>query len=235
MTAEALAFAVVPALFTGCGALIGQAFPHGVRGPPDDDVPLREAGPSEIDFQVEFDRHHSAVLRSTVCAEPAPLHAVLSETSPRGYAYLGFCDGSSVSRNPSGRVSYNLTFLRVERSMRVRRFDLDGSSMRTYVPADAEVEVRAEGEGVRLVGKGFDLHVRPSPILTGLDVDEGCGELERGPEYVICRRGGSHRVRARVQVDGRWFLAESDPRMRATLRQAQQMLRAVQLMYRSGR
>lgn len=212
------------------GVLAGCAAQGSVgRAAAEPEVAFHER-PSQIEFEMEFDRRHFAVQRSAVCAEPAPLHAVLIDVSPLRNEFLGFCDGSMVSRLRDGGLMSNLLSLRAERTMQSRGFHVGGAWIRTHVPIAAEVEIRAEGEGARLIGKGFDVLVRPS---TGaeLPVDPGCNELERGPGYVICRHGRSHRMRARVEVAGRWFSAESEPRMRATLRQSQQMLRSVQLMH----
>ena len=189
---------------------------------------------SQIDFERDFDRRHFAVQRSSVCAEPAPLHAVLVDTSPLGNVFLGFCDGTIVLRDRRGGLSGNLQFLRLAQATDTRAFGLDGQWVRTQVPAHAELEIRpgSAGEGVRLVGKGVDLYIRRAPPGVGGELSaEGCSEIERGPGYVICRRAGGYRVRVCVEVAGRRLLVESEPRMRATLRQAQEMIRAAQLMH----
>ncbi|RZO59788.1 MAG: hypothetical protein EVA89_14650 [Sandaracinaceae bacterium] len=216
------------ALLTAC------ATTNAAGGETAEAVSFARERPSQIDFELDFDRRHFAVQRSSVCAEPAPLHAVLVDTSPLGNVFLGFCDGAMVSRDRRGGLSGNLQFLRLAQTTDTRGFGLDGQWVRTQIPAHAELEIRPEpgGESVRLVGKGVDLCIRRAPPSDGGELSaEGCPEIERGPGYVICRQAGGYRVRAHVEVAGRRLLVESEPRMRATLRQAQEMIRAAQLMH----
>ncbi|MBZ0118540.1 MAG: hypothetical protein K8H88_16170 [Sandaracinaceae bacterium] len=97
------------------------------------------------------------------------------------------------------------------------------------------VEVRGEGvDRARLIGKDFDLHLRVEPRRERAQPLACAAPLElvdAGVDYVICRRGNAHRLLARTSLARVHYLAESEPRMRASRRQAEAMLRSVQLLH----
>jgi hypothetical protein len=163
-----------------------------------------------------------------------PSYAVLEEEAPRGGTFLGFCDGLMVTRPERGGLIEEGEFRGAPEGWEPGSFALMGVWVRTELPS--RVRVRSEGDGVRLVGKDVDLHVRAvSGSEDTLVAPEGCALVASGPRFVICRRGGAHHVIARTTLGAQRVLARSDPRMRATRRQAEDMVRAVQLMHRSGR
>ncbi|MEQ8894569.1 MAG: hypothetical protein RID93_43355, partial [Sandaracinaceae bacterium] len=197
--------AAPPLVIASLALLTACATTNAAGGETAEAVSFARERPSQIDFELDFDRRHFAVQRSSVCAEPAPLHAVLVDTSPLGNVFLGFCDGAMVSRDRRGGLSGNLQFLRLAQTTDTRGFGLDGQWVRTQIPAHAELEIRPEpgGEGVRLIGKGVDLCIRRAPPSDGGELSaEGCPEIERGPGYVICRQAGGYRVRVHVEVAG---------------------------------
>lgn len=199
-------------------------------------VELRDLAPSELYFERDFVDTLETVISSSTCAQSPP-HAVLEAATPHA-RYLGFCDGRVVQHLASGGLA--LSSLREDlpsprlRGWEPRLFSVAGVAMRTDVPSHAAVSVRsASGDSVRLVGKFFDLRIHFVDGSDALTPPTGCDIAESGPSYIICRRGDGYRLVTRRRFGSRVVHVASDPRLRATLRQAQEMLLSVQMMRRA--
>lgn len=193
---------------------------------------LLPLGPSTLEAEMGFERRLLALRATPACAS-SPSYAVLEEEAPRGGTFLGFCDGLMVTRPESGGLIGSGEFRGAPEGWQPGSFALGGMWVRTELPS--RVRVRSEGDGVRLVGKDVDLHVQAVSESEGaIAAPEGCALVASGSQFVICRRGGAHHVVARTTLGAQRVLVRSDPRMRATRRQADDMVRAVQLMHRSS-
>ena len=223
------------ALFSGCGALVGHVFPGGLNGPPTDGESFAESTPTDLDFQMAFERRLQELLPSAACADQ-PSHAILTSRSARGTVFLGFCDGGVTIRLRSGGLVHEgLVALSESESRESRGFEVGGMWFRTEVPRAAEVRGHQQDGGVtRLFGKRFDLHVQLSSEPPEL-AREGCEEVERSGEHLICRRRAGHEMIASVAVGERWLVFRSESRLRATLIEIREMVRAAQLAHRSRR
>lgn len=245
MTAEStLALLFVATVAVGAPGCVGpreatrQLRASGTSGV---DVELRSLGPSELDFERDFADRLIAVASSPACHE-APPHAVVEAASSRA-RYLGFCDGRVIQHPASGGLIISSTREELPAARLAgwesRHFSVAGVAVVTDVPTRAEVRIRASrGDGVRLVGKQFDLHLHAIDAegdASALASPPGCSVVESGPRHLICRRAGGHRLVATARVGSGFVRIESDPRLRATRRQAQEMLVAVQMMHRVGR
>jgi hypothetical protein len=238
---EPILDATSPAGWRYRGYCDGRVVQRRPRAPEPGEVELIDTSPSELEFEGEFANRLVAVSSSPACAQ-APPHAVL-EAATRRARFLGFCDGRIVQQLASGGLVISSTGVELPAEFipgwETRLFSVGGLAVMIEVPTDARVRVRsARGDAVRLAGKHFDLRIEP---LDGREAvgppapPSRCTVVESGPRHVICRQGPGHRVVARAQIGSRVFQIESDPRLRASLRQAQEMLLAVQLMHRVGR
>lgn len=188
----------------------------------------------DLAFEQAFSRRLAELRDGPRCAGGPP-HAVLHEQAPSGSRMLGFCDGRIAVLAERG-IEWSEAPERSPGRWRSLAFQLGEGWVRTQVPADSEVRVRTHGDGVRLVGKRFDLWLRPagqSPLPTP---PEHCDIVDQGPDFTICRRGRVHRLFGRIEVAGTTFGFESEPRMRlASQHDAEHMLRALQLIHPAGR
>ena len=195
--------------------------------------------PREPSVEDQYQAFVSGAFRlpgSPLCAR-APVHAVWIERTADGeVTFFGFCDGVVASRDGVGVRHRNVLPPRARPASlgwRPLVFWLRGREVRAEAPTT--VEVRGEGvDAARLIGKDFDLHLRPEPpserALALLCV-EPWALVDAGIDYVICRRGRRHRVLARTTLARMHYLAESEPRMRASRQQVEAMLRSVQLLH----
>jgi len=228
---------------SGCGALAALVIPdEGLNAREEAGPPLPREDPALVyrqrreSFEAHFERDLRACVRGPDCASH-PIYSV-ARNDFDGDEYLGFCDGRIVVRSSRGGlvVTHLDGGLALAQPAGWRRleFRLAGHTVSTFVPPDAEVRVAPEGDRVRLLGKrGFDLWLGPGGP-GGPVAPANCRLTVIESRYFICRRGRAHHVVMHVPLGGQMISAESEPRLRASRRAAEQMVLSAQLLHRVG-